>query len=206
MISVYLSFSGIYLTCTMAITTLSMVLTVLVLNLHSISERPVPRWLRIVIVHYLAKLFCRWDDQKRMSANAKETQSQTQSQPHVRKKLRTQYSVSMEEEIEDVPIMTMNGLHSSPGQDPSLHLLRNYNDPGSRFRRSVKSKEQGSSSASSSTPSKAQDYSKDWQILAEVVDRLFFWTFLIAIVAISLLLFHPLTKGNFHEESKEKGE
>ena len=38
------------------------------------------------------------------------------------------------------------------------------------------------------------DYSKDWHALAEVVDRLFFWTFFLAIIAISILLFHPLTK------------
>ena len=42
------------------------------------------------------------------------------------------------------------------------------------------------------------DYSKDWQKLAEVVDRLFFWIFLIAILAISLLLFHPLAKDSMH--------
>ena len=38
----------------------------------------------------------------------------------------------------------------------------------------------------------AADYAKDWQKVAEVVDRMFFWVFLIAIVAVSLLLFHPL--------------
>ena len=45
----------------MAITTLSMVLTVMVLNLHSISDRPVPRWMRVIILDYLAKLFCKCD-------------------------------------------------------------------------------------------------------------------------------------------------
>jgi hypothetical protein len=41
------------------------------------------------------------------------------------------------------------------------------------------------------------DYSKDWQAVAEVVDRLFFWSFLMTIIAISLVLFHPLTKNFF---------
>ena len=38
------------------------------------------------------------------------------------------------------------------------------------------------------------DYSREWTRLAEVVDRLFFWAFLIAIMAVTILLFHPLTK------------
>ncbi|ESN99178.1 hypothetical protein HELRODRAFT_66967, partial [Helobdella robusta] len=35
---------GVYLTLTMGITTLSMVLTVYVLNLYAVTDRPVPRW------------------------------------------------------------------------------------------------------------------------------------------------------------------
>ncbi|KAI0242977.1 Neuronal acetylcholine receptor subunit alpha-4, partial [Lamellibrachia satsuma] len=43
---------GIYLTCTMAITTLSMVLTVFVLNLHHMGDRPVPPWVsNLVLIH-----------------------------------------------------------------------------------------------------------------------------------------------------------
>lgn len=45
----------IYLTCTLAITTMSMVLTVLVLNLYGISDRPVPRWVKSLILTCLAR-------------------------------------------------------------------------------------------------------------------------------------------------------
>ena len=48
--------SGIYLTCTMAITTLSMILTVLVLNMHYNTDRPVPAWSTNVIFIGLARL------------------------------------------------------------------------------------------------------------------------------------------------------
>ena len=51
-------FSGIYLTCTMAITTLSMVLTVFVLNLHHITDRPVPTWVKRLVFIYLARMLC----------------------------------------------------------------------------------------------------------------------------------------------------
>ncbi|KAK2156584.1 hypothetical protein LSH36_209g02016 [Paralvinella palmiformis] len=47
------------------------------------------------------------------------------------------------------------------------------------------------------------DYSNEWQIVAEVVDRLFFWTFLTGLIAISLLLFHPLTKDYFSRRFDE---
>ena len=47
---------GIYLTCTMAITTLAMILTVLVLNLYHSSDRPVPNWATNVIFIGLARL------------------------------------------------------------------------------------------------------------------------------------------------------
>lgn len=48
--------SVIYLTCTMALGTASVCLTVLVLNLHHRdAERPLPKWLRTVVLHYLAR-------------------------------------------------------------------------------------------------------------------------------------------------------
>ncbi len=42
-----------------------------------------------------------------------------------------------------------------------------------------------------------EEWGKEWRRLAEVVDRLFFWIFLSAIVITTLLLFHPLTKAYF---------
>jgi len=36
------------------------------------------------------------------------------------------------------------------------------------------------------------DYSKDWKRVAEIVDRLFFWLFLLAITLSTLVLLHPL--------------
>lgn len=42
-----------------------------------------------------------------------------------------------------------------------------------------------------------EEWARDWRHLAEVVDRLFFWIFLSAIVITTLLLFHPLTKAYF---------
>ena len=56
MTSASIVFSVIYLTCTLTITTLSMVLTVLVLNLYGIGDRPVPGWIKHLILIHLARL------------------------------------------------------------------------------------------------------------------------------------------------------
>lgn len=54
-----LFFLVIYLTCTMALGTVSVCLTVLVLNLHHRdAECPVPCWARIIVLHYLARVLC----------------------------------------------------------------------------------------------------------------------------------------------------
>lgn len=44
---------------TMALGTMSVCLTVLVLNLHHRdAERPVPHWARVLVLRYLAKMLC----------------------------------------------------------------------------------------------------------------------------------------------------
>jgi len=45
----------IYLTCTLVITTLSMVLTVLVLNIYGTTDHPVPAWMRDLVLIFIAR-------------------------------------------------------------------------------------------------------------------------------------------------------
>jgi len=56
---------------TMALGTMSVCLTVLVLNLHHRdAERPVPHWARVLVLRYLAKLlYVRARKPKTMAAN-----------------------------------------------------------------------------------------------------------------------------------------
>ena len=49
---------GIYLTSTMAITTLAMVATVFVLNLYNKKDEAVPQWVNRVVVTYMARILC----------------------------------------------------------------------------------------------------------------------------------------------------
>ena len=183
----------------MAITTLSMVLTVLVLNLHSISERPVPRWIKIVMNHYMARLFCKCD--------APESSRKPEIQNHVKRRRKPPFGGTVhdgEDVEEQVPIIALNGsVNSGTGQETtSFVLLSNHHERNSRSRHSSASGKSGkySSSGGGAAQEEKPDYSKDWQTLAEGVDRLFFWTFLLAIVAISLLLFHPLTKDYVYKQ------
>ncbi len=170
----------------MAITTLSMVLTVMVLNLHSVTERPVPYWVRIILLHHLSRIFCLGP------INRKDDKPNEYCNNHVRKKRKMigRKSVTMIEvnDIDEhVPIIAINGsVASSQGETSFVHMAR----PSYANITASNNNEISSSDNDNDKP----DYSKDWHQLAEVVDRLFFWTFLIAIVAISILLFHPLTK------------
>lgn len=170
------SVSGIYLTCTMAITTLSMVLTVMVLNLHSISDRPVPPWIR---------MFC-----ARLPSVAAAMEREKQHRQRVMGvKLQGSGPTIMEKQEYDEhsPIM-MNGGGVGEGGNQETSFI-----PGHRVRL-LDNNNAFTRDMDEDSDSSQPDYSKDWTRLAEVVDRLFFWTFLIAIVAITILLFHPLTK------------
>lgn len=197
----------------MAITTLSMVLTVMVLNLHSVSERPVPRWVKIVVLKYLARLFCLspLSDADIYGTKLDRLVQQLHGGVVGRSggggaggggvggalspgRMRMRKTVSMgsaldEDTEEHVPIIAINGAVSSAhAQETSFVHMRT---PFARNNNSSKAFEEGAEGKVEEEP---PDFSKEWHKLAEVVDRLFFWTFLIAILAISILLFHPLTK------------
>jgi len=56
--------AGVYTTFVMLMNTWSVMLTVLVLNLHHRNEcRPIPAWLRIVAFEGLARLLCMYTQQ-----------------------------------------------------------------------------------------------------------------------------------------------
>ena len=186
-------FAGIYLTCTMAITTLSMVLTVFVLNLHHIQDRPVPPWAKTLFLRYLARMLCMCQ----YIPNPEDEEATT-----VKEDKKNKYRV------------TPNSLGKAIGNQ--IGLLASLNGTlgmGDQENRDSSSTQQldhhGSNYTSHYTfaeesrrekdfhKRKEEQYAKDWKHLAEVVDRMFFWLFLSAIIITTLLLFHPLTKAYF---------
>ena len=185
--------AGIYLTCTMAMTTLSMVLTVLVLNLHELSERPVPRWAQIVFLRYLSRLFCQRDPQ--CDAFAASHSAGAKSRPCATI-IRTHSSTSPDKPL--LPNVYAGGDTAAKrvqkeGEETNGGIPGAVRGPQLDGGYIVweRHRERRTMSASSSSHARP-NYSADWHWLATVVDRLFFWSFLVTLIAISLYLFHPL--------------
>ncbi|KAI0230878.1 Neuronal acetylcholine receptor subunit non-alpha-3 [Lamellibrachia satsuma] len=188
---------GIYLTCTMALTTLSMVLTVLVLNLHELSDRPVPRWAHLVFLQYLSRLFCQRqhksagaerrpsttspDDRTRPRATVVRTNSPTSPDKHIMPAARVYSTCDPGFKRSGQQDGAANGTVGSVGglRESGYIVWERHRERRTRSASSVKTK---------------PDYSADWHWLATVVDRLFFWSFLITLIGISMFLFHPLIR------------
>ena len=149
----------------MGITTLSMVLTVLVLNLHFTSDFPVPSWLNTIVLQYIARALCMCQDAPIVMT--KPTQYPAQNRPMVG--VPHHKSDAEEEEMVELTIRR--------------RLL------GERCDCSDQKKD-----INMGNQEQELDYSKDWKKLADVVDRLFFWFFLLAIIVSTLILFQPLMK------------
>ena len=278
LINIVLFFAGIYLTCTMAITTLSMVLTVLVLNLNSISERRVPPWMQIVVFRYLSPIFCKGryvsssddaDDVKQGSTGVLSTRGTAERlanynrcndftslmsisevtsantctdvmpngncSPDESTNVCTQLatsetttsfatsltpllrgdgkcagrSVSWSESNNDVTavhgdthpqklaVPSNSNRKSKPARLAALSPRKLERDV--RAQRTMTS--QLAAAAEPRERKEEEDYSKEWQKVAEVVDRVFFWVFLVAITIVSLLLFHPLAMEHVQPRS-----
>ena len=199
----------------MAITTLSMVLTVFVLNLHHVSDRPVPRWMKKLILVYLARLMCM------CSYDTKEDQQEEEER-------RNRYRVTPNSLGKAIGnqiglLANLNGTLSSPSNGPKGNNQGNRNSkPKTKSKGASSSLVSGGLTAAAVAADKhsvnfrsqytynnddkgqkhdpkklEEQWARDWRHLAEVVDRLFFWLFLSAIVITTLLLFHPLTKSYF---------
>ena len=165
----------------MAITTLSMVLTVFVLNMNFKTGTPVPPWFRKLslgyMAYYLSMCSCEIevpDDMKR-NKNGKN-------------KHRTYVTAH----------------DSVPGHGPHGDALIELNAARSPMHLPVGGAHNGIDNCDQTFINQEKELSvldkkkledswaKDWQAIAKVFDRLFFWLFLLLIVATTLILFHPL--------------
>ena len=155
----------------MAITTLSMILTVFVLNLHHISDRPVPSAVRKAVLIYLAKML--GVRTSRDVVTASPVSLTPVARGHTRKA-----SVRLEAGSDESGSAILQLQPNGQCQPVTL--------PGG----------QSSANACKATYSNKdvdiRDFAKEWKKVAEVFDRLFFWLFLLAIMISTLVLFHPL--------------
>ena len=183
----------------MAITTLSMVLTVFVLNLHHVTDRPVPHWVKRFVLVYLAKVMC-------MTSYGPKTFDDDEDEENKRDDKYRVTANSLGKSITDqIGILTgLNG--SNTNGKASATTASPSTSKGLRFNTSKKTYSYAPTSdkEKEDPKKKEEEYAKEWRKVAEVVDRLFFWLFLIAIVVTTLLLFHPLTKASKTVESDEE--
>ena len=176
----------------MGITTLSMILTVFVLNLHHITDRPVPPWIKRLCFIYIARMIG-------MCGTANEAVRE-QRYHNEKSGFFRQSSIIIDSDGEERTAIfelrhrptqanTTGGPESAiNSNNANIHmnthaLLINSRPP--KLREGEPPKE---------------DYAKDWKKVAEVFDRLFFWLFLLAIFISTMVLFHPLTKSYTREE------
>ena len=158
----------------MAITTLSMVLTVFVLNLHHVTDRPVPGWAQRIVFIYLARMLGMCS----ISA-AHLAEKRRMSQPRLKGLYRQP-----------------SGLGDGDGDERTAIIeLHNRAANGTPETATNRPHEKGLTFGKPREEEKPVDHGKDWKRMAEVFDRLFFWLFLLAILISTLVLFHPLTKA-----------
>ena len=188
MLSCYLHFAGVYLTCTMAITTLAMVATVFVLNLYGMKEKPVPPWAKTLFTVYLARFLC--------MCNCAETPETRRDDSEYNVHARATNPLHHNKHQREQPILKRNSADMIPWRSRGSEaepLRRPSSTPtGLTF---VPIHQQNFDKNGENKP----DYNKDWIHVAAVFDRLFFWLCLIFIVVTTLLLFHPLTTSRFFE-------
>ena len=182
--------AGIYLTCTMAITTSAMVATVFVLNLYGMKEKPVPIWAKRVFITYLARVLCM------CNCLAPQDSVEDGSRPKLKYKL-----VHTTE-----PVTTTREQNGEPGDiNEPLVTYRNAQQPQPTPHLNIFENAKKDTKRATGKP----DYAKDWVHVAAVCDRLFFWLCLTFIVITTLMLFHPLTTSRYFkipvlEKNKEQ--
>jgi nicotinic acetylcholine receptor alpha-9/nicotinic acetylcholine receptor len=164
----------------MALGTVSVCLTVLVLNLHHRDvERPVPRWMRILFLKYLATIIC-------VPARKPKTMAGNFLLDHVG-------------EAKSGSINLKSGLRRI-ARDAGL-LRPMLTGTNGEVPRSSPQREMETRYSDSVFPPKAEakmDKTHEWKEIAHVLDRLFFWIVFIFMSASALIiLLVPLYKERF---------
>ena len=161
----------------MAITTLSMVLTVFVLNLHHVADKPVPNWAKKLVFLYLA----------RMLGMCSMSQAYTKNRKKAQRNKNNIYRPSS------------GHLHEGDGEERTaiieLHNRTVNGTPEAKANPGPDIYNQYPMLNKPTDENVNEEYAKDWKRMAEVFDRLFFWLFLLAILISTLVLFHPLTNS-----------
>lgn len=177
----------IYLTATMTLGTLSICLTVLVLNVHHRgAERPVPRWLRTMALYYMARMLLVRTTYRRKH---QQQQKHQRDNGYIKSKA-LKFVVDGNGVMDEMEMLNLT-LNSRQTNGPrSLGLSDGLLDNNCTPRKDPNRNERRGS-----TESEPEDFCKEWQEIACVMDRLFFWILFLSMTgsALFILLFPKYT-------------
>jgi len=205
---------GVYLTSTMAVTTLTMVATVFVLNLYSMKDKPVPHWAKKLFLIHVAQLIC-------MRKCTTDTVS-----PCIYNKKDKDEEIMYDELDNNVGVATNRGdaskdacrynrpdhacseknkIHAADRESKYDNVVERNEKCTNDCRKTVNEdvwcrtsktvlslKHRPQSEHNTIKKEEKPNYNKEWINVAAVFDRLFFVSLTIAIIAISGMLFSPL--------------
>ena len=191
--------SVVYLTATMTLGTVSVCLTVLVLNVHHRgAQNPIPNWVARLILVYIARLLC-------MKTSHHQSHYQMRHHHHLRHSRSAVDKIYVKRRdkimkmgstgnttdgngiMEDMELLSLTiNSNSTPSSKKQNNAAITANGPRLMHRTNSSALHQVDIS-DPSDEDELPDYSKQWHELAHVLDRLFFW-FLLTAMTISALV------------------
>lgn len=184
---------GQYFIATMFVTAMSLVSTCTILNFYhrSPSTSPMPRWVRVIILGYMAKVLC----------FKMETEEEIKMTPKIRRR-RIEFNVDGDIGLDDNDYMTLPESPRKFRDDMSIISQSGRSTPSRRSFRSM-SIVGGQSSfterlledintLAEDVRAKQEDerQREEWRIAALILDRMFFWLFLSLTVLTTFLIFY----------------
>ena len=166
----YLCVPVIYLTSTMALGTMSVCLTVFVLNLHhQDGARPVPTWSRVLVLHYLSKVLCVTSRKPDTEVRRRNVGVGT-----LRNGLRNI--------VTDIGLISPGSTGRARAHAHNGIIVENGDSSATEMQELV-------TRARRDRHVTAVDHMTDWREMAHVLDRLFFYVVFILMTAATLVVF-----------------
>lgn len=185
-------FPGVYLTIVMSLTSISVIMTVLVLNLHhrGPDRQEIPQWMRHTVLGKLRQLFC-INDPTTPLINAEETKilrsmSLKLTLDNIAQEL--QNEIQLENGLADTVVTDSQGTSLHSPRDVRFNSLQTDNLRRNRMKSNRHSYSRLNDEILQSLRRiidrhEREDHefeiTKDWRRVAQVVDRILFWVFFI---------------------------
>lgn len=169
----------------MILGTISICLTVLVLNVHHRQQnQKVPQWLKRLVLEYLARLVCVRTRARRAN--------RARDKIYVKKHEKIKKNPEGNGVLDELELLSLT-VNSRPSNGPRmLPPLAGDTTTSSANNHSLHEITESADDEDDGTPENC----KDWHEIAHVMDRLFFWILLVSMTVSGLLiLLYPMYTG-----------